>query len=211
MGTRVSSGLQWPGLAHRQDPTHVRDMGNVLVLYYTASGNTAKMATEVAEGARRISGSEVRVIDVAQATLDDVKWCDGIAVGAPTNMGSVPWEMKKFWDVTVQPAWAEIDGKLGCAFATQGGWSGGAELTCQTLNTIMMNYGFLVFGVTDYVAKGFTLHYGATVAGEPRAEREIEACRRLGQRLAEWVAVFKDGRPEEHPLTANRPRFPWPR
>jgi NAD(P)H dehydrogenase (quinone) len=74
-----------------------------------------------------------------------------------------------------------------------------------------MNYGFLVFGVTDYVAKGFTLHYGATVAGEPREEKEIEACRRLGQRLAEWVAVYIDGRRDEHPLTSGRTRFPWPR
>ena len=186
-------------------------MGKVLVLFHSASGNTAKMADLVAEGARRIAGTEVRLRSVGEARLEDVTWCDGIALGAPTNMGTVPWEMKRFWDVEVQPAWAEIDGRIGCAFATQGGWSGGAELTCQTLNTILMNYGFLVFGVTDYVAQGFTLHYGATVAGEPRADRELEACRRLGQRLAEWVAVYIDGRREEHPLTSGRPRFPWPR
>jgi len=186
-------------------------MGKVLVLYFSESGNTAKMADEVAAGARRIPQTEVRLRRVQEATLDDVKWCEGIALGAPTNMGTVPWEMKQFWDVTMQPAWAEIDGRLGCAFATQGGWGGGAELTCQTLNVILMNYGFLVFGATDYVARGYTLHYGATVAGEPRAEKEIEACRRLGQRLAEWVAVFIDGRKEEHPLTAGRERFPWPR
>ena len=78
----------------------------------------------------------------------------------------------------------------------------------MALMSILINYGFLVFGVTDYVAQGFTLHYGATVAGEPRADREIEACRRLGQRLAEWVAVYVDGRKEEHPLIAGRPRFP---
>ncbi|WP_221029409.1 flavodoxin family protein [Actomonas aquatica] len=186
-------------------------MGNVLVLYASATGNTAKMAEQVAAGARRIDGIEVRVRDVSAATLEDVQWCDGLALGAPTNMGTVPWEMKKFWDVTMQSAWADIDGRIGCAFATQGGWGGGAELTCQTLNTIMMNFGFLVFGVTDYVAQGFTLHYGATVAGEPRADREVEACQRLGQRLAEWVAVYRDGRQDQHPLTSGRTRFPWPR
>jgi NAD(P)H dehydrogenase (quinone) len=105
--------------------------------------------------------------------------------------------------------WAELDGRIGCAFSTQGGWGGGAELTCQTLAAILMNYGFLVFGTPDYVAKQFTLHYGATIAGEPREEREIEACRRLGQRLAEWVAVYFDGRKGEHPLASGRKRFPW--
>ena len=71
---------------------------------------------------------------------------------------------------------------------------GSAELACMALMTVMMNYGFLVFGVTDYVAKQFTLHYGAVMAGEPRKDKEKEACRRLGQRLAQWVAVFYDGR-----------------
>jgi len=55
---------------------------------------------------------------------------------------------------------------------------------------------FLVFGVTDYVGKKFTLHYGAVISGEPKTEEEKEACRRLGRRLAEWVAVFVDGKKE---------------
>jgi NAD(P)H dehydrogenase (quinone) len=63
-----------------------------------------------------------------------------------------------------------------------------------------MNFGFLVFGVTDYVGKRFTLHYGAVVAGEPRTESEMAACERLGERLAQWVAVFVDGRKEFHPV-----------
>jgi NAD(P)H dehydrogenase (quinone) len=65
---------------------------------------------------------------------------------------------------------------------------------------IMMNYGFLVFGVTDYAGHQQTAHYGAIQAGEPRLDKEIEACRRLGKRLAEWVSVFVDGRKELHPL-----------
>lgn len=184
-------------------------MGKVLVLYFTKTENTRSVATLVAEGARVIDGVEVRLKSVEEATAEDVLWCDGLAVGAPTHMGSIPWEMKRFWDVEMQPHWGEIDGKLGCAFATEGGWGGGAELNCQALMTVLMNYGFLVFGVTDYVAQGFTLHYGATIAGEPRSEREQEAPRRLGRRLAEWVAVFADGRKGEHPLRSGRPRFPW--
>jgi len=50
---------------------------------------------------------------------------------------------------------------------------------------MLMNYGFLVFSVPDYVGKQFTRHYGAVVAGEPRSEAEIAACRRLSKRLAQ--------------------------
>ena len=73
----------------------------------------------------------------------------------------------------------------------------------------MINYGFLVFGVTDYSGHQFTAHYGATQAGEPREEKEIESCRRLGKRLAEWVAVYVDGRKDLHPLKGLYKRNPW--
>jgi NAD(P)H dehydrogenase (quinone) len=36
----------------------------------------------------------------------------------------------------------------------------------------MMNFGKLVFGVTDYVAPKMSPHYGAVCTGEPRTEAE---------------------------------------
>ena len=185
-------------------------MGKILVLYFSKTENTRKAAELVAEGAGEVKGMETRIKSVDQASANDVLWCDGLALGSPTHMGSIPWEMKRFWDVEMQPHWSKVDGKIGCAFATQGGWGGGAELNCQALLMLMVNYGFLVFGVTDYVAHQFTAHYGATVAGEPRTDREKDAPKRLGCRLAEWVAVFVDGRSEAHPLSSGRERFPWP-
>ena len=69
-----------------------------------------------------------------------------------------------------------------------------------------MNHGLIVFGVTDYVGKKFTAHYGAVLAGEPRTENEIAACTRLGVRLAEWVAVHVDGRKDLHPIAQGYKR-----
>ena len=73
------------------------------------------------------------------------------------------------------------------------------ELACQSILTVLMNFGFLVFGVTDYAAKKMTLHYGAVSAKEAREEETQAACRLLGQRLAEWTAVFVHGRKDQHP------------
>ncbi|MDH7604584.1 MAG: flavodoxin family protein [Melioribacter sp.] len=183
-------------------------MGKVLVLYYSNEGHTKKMAEFVAEGAKEIPETEVRLKSIYEANKDDIFWCDGLALGSPTYLGTVASEMKKFWE-DLLPYWQKLDGKIGCAFSSQGGWGGGAELTCQTLMNIMINYGFLVFGVTDYSGKQFTAHYGATQAGEPRQEKEIESCKRLGKRLAEWVAVFVDGRKNLHPLNNLYKRNPW--
>lgn len=171
-------------------------MGRVLVLYDTRTGNTKKMAELVAEGARSVEGIEVRLKFVEEATKEDVLWADGLAVGSPTNMGLVSWRLKRFFDDVLGELWGQIDGKIACAFSSSGGWGGGNEIACMSILTMLMNSGFLVFGVTDYVGKKFTLHYGAVVAGEPRTEAEKEACIRLGRRLAEWVAIFVDGRKE---------------
>jgi len=70
---------------------------------------------------------------------------------------------------------------------------------------MLVNYGFLVFGVPDYVASRFTLHYGAAMAGEPRTEAEQMACRRLGERLATWVRVFVENEKSLHPRAGSVP------
>lgn len=175
-------------------------MAKVLILYHSASGNTAAMAALVAEGARLIPGTEVRTKTVDEATPDDVYWCDGIAVGTPTNMGILSWKMKRFWDDTMGAHWGKVDGKIGCAFSSSGGWGGGAEMACQSILTVLVNFGFLVFGVTDYSGPKTAPHYGAVLAKAPADDDDKAACRLLGRRLAEWVAVFCDGRAEQHPL-----------
>lgn len=179
-------------------------MGKVLVLYDSATGHTQKMAEEVARGACEVPGIEVRLRSVDEASAEDIFWCDGLAVGTPTNLGVMSWKMKRFWDEIVDEAWGKVDGKIACVFSSSGGWGGGAELACLSTMIMLVNYGFLVFGVPDYVARRFTLHYGAVLAGEPRREEEIASCRRLGQRLSEWVAVFVDGRKELHPVLVRQ-------
>ena len=60
----------------------------ILVLYYSKDGHTKMMADLVAEGAAAIPPAEVRLKSVAEATADDLVWCDGVAAGSPTHMGT---------------------------------------------------------------------------------------------------------------------------
>jgi NAD(P)H dehydrogenase (quinone) len=179
----------------------------ILVLYHSEHGHTKAMAELVAAGAKSVPDTEVRLKTVAEAVAGDLRWCDGIAVGSPTHMGTIAWEMKRWWDIVAQPLWYEIEGKIGCAFSSTGGAGGGGELTCLALQIVLMNYGLLVFGVPDYVAPGQTLHYGATCAGKPRNKAESEACRRLGRRLAEWTQTLICHRPEHDPRKATYKRL----
>ena len=185
----------------------------ILVLYDSFTGNVEQMAQLVADGAREMAGVEVRLrkVDGAgelRALPEDVLWADGVAVGSPTNMGLLSWKMKRFWDDDMRPHWMKIDGKIGCAFSSAGGWGGGMELACQSVLTLLMNFGFLVFGVTDYASRDLTLHYGAVSAKAPADEAAKVACRLLGHRLAAWTAVCVHGVASAHPglmLAERRP------
>lgn len=175
-------------------------MTNILILYCTETGNTRAMAKLVAEGAASVQGTSVRVRSVDEAAKEDVVWCHGIAVGSPTQMGIVSWKMKRFWDETARDLWGNVDGRIGCAFSSSGGWGGGNEIACMSILAMLMNFGFLVFGLPDYVSDKLTLHYGAVVAGEPRTDAEKESCRRLGHRLPEWSSRSVKGEPITVPV-----------
>ena len=96
----------------KNDP---KRLARILVLYHSEGGNTKLMAELVAAGAGGVPDTEVRMKTVAEATAEDLVWCDGIAVGSPTHMGTISWEMKRWWDVVAQPLWPEVEGKLGSA------------------------------------------------------------------------------------------------
>lgn len=198
--------------------------GRILVLFDSSTDCTTRMAKYIVEGANFVSHMEVRLRAVpgpanfydkspgerqtqgiSFATHDDVNWADGIACGSPTNLGSISWRMKKFWDDYSQSGhWAHVDGKLACSFSSQGGHAGGAELCCMTMNHVLMNFGFSCFGITDYVGFKNTLHYGACNAKAPRDEIDILACRRQGTRLAEFVGYYILRRDSLHPLVASK-------
>ncbi len=173
-------------------------MANVLVLYHSNTQRTEMMAQLVAQGAQSILNINVRLLSIEQATEDDILWCDGIAVGSPTNLGAMSWKMKKFWDDHSRTLWGKIDGKIACAFSSAGSYGGGNEMACLNILSVLINYGFLVFGVTDYSGEQFSPHYGAVVAGFPESDKEKKACLLLGQRLAEWTKFYIDSH-SQHP------------
>jgi NAD(P)H dehydrogenase (quinone) len=61
----------------------------ILVLYHSQDGHTKAMADLVAEGAAGVPDTEVLLKNVTEATADDLVWCDGVAAGSPTHMGTI--------------------------------------------------------------------------------------------------------------------------
>ena len=75
----------------------------IVVVYFSGYGHTQRMAESVAQGA----GATLLAVDgegnLPEGGWDTLQAADAIIFGAPTYMGSVPWQYKKFIDATSKP------------------------------------------------------------------------------------------------------------
>ncbi|PIU50829.1 flavodoxin, partial [Candidatus Desantisbacteria bacterium CG07_land_8_20_14_0_80_39_15] len=76
-------------------------MAKVLVLYYSRTGNTKKMAELIGEGVKKES-ADVDVKDVKEIKVEALLNYDGIIIGSPTYYGTLAAEIKKFLDESVK-------------------------------------------------------------------------------------------------------------
>jgi len=161
------------------------DVPNILVLYYSATGNTAGMAHALTEGAES-SGACVRVRRVAEtappeAIASNPKWqsfidtctdgCDGIALGSPTRFGNSASQFRAFLDTT-GGLWAEgsLTRLVGTSFTSASTQHGGLESTILSMNNIfylwrsvIMSLGYL----NSFVQKESGNPYGASLYASP--------------------------------------------
>ncbi|QAA76661.1 MAG: Trp repressor-binding protein [Candidatus Bipolaricaulis sibiricus] len=150
----------------------------VLVLYYTRTGNTRKLAEAVAEGVRTVPGCEAIVRTPDTVTIDEFRGSHGVVVGSPVYFGGMAAELKKVLDdfLTVR---RHMEGKVGAAFATSAHPSGGKETTILAIHQALLIYGMIVMG--DPLDAGG--HYGVACAGAPD-EATLGHARKLGARVA---------------------------
>jgi len=147
-------------------------MAQVLILYFSHSGNTARMADIVAEGVRE-SGAKVVVKDVKKADVDELLKAEGIIIGSPTYYGTMAAEIKKFIDESVKHH-GKLVGKVGGAFASSGGLAGGNETTVLDIVKALLIHGMIIPGNVEGD------HYGAVAVGAPD-KRSAKQCRILGK------------------------------
>ncbi|MDH7564097.1 MAG: flavodoxin domain-containing protein [Candidatus Bathyarchaeota archaeon] len=138
----------------------------VLVLYYSRTGNTEKMAKAVAEGTHTVQGTEVELNHFVPAeTLGSF---DAIIIGAPTYHHEVSMSIKNLLEEAAEKS-VNLKGKLGAAFGSYG-WSGEAP---QKVIEIMKNK----FEMTVLDAP-LLIKYTPDQAG-------LDRCRELGKKIAE--------------------------
>ena len=161
----------------------------VLVTYHSATGNTEKMAQGVAEGAKAVSGTSVVLKRVGEVIGDDLLSADAVIVGSPVYGGNMSGQVKTFFDnwgpkFGLGTATGKMRNKVGAAFATGGGISGGKEVTMLTILVSMLSHQMIVI-------RGASATTGPDSPGID--EKEIAEARELGKRVAEVAALVKRG------------------
>jgi NAD(P)H dehydrogenase (quinone) len=165
----------------------------VLVAYHSVSGYTEKMAREVAEGAKSVSGTRTVLKRVGEVTGPDLFSSDAVIVGSPVYWSNMAGEVKTFFDnwqlkFGVFPEF-KMRNKVGAAFTTGGQVSGGKELTMLTILAAMLGNQMIL------VSGGGTFGASATTEGDSPGldEKELGDARALGKRVAEVARIVKRG------------------
>ena len=115
---------------------------SVVVIYYSGYGHTKRVAETVAEGAQ----AELIAID-SNGEIQESDWqklneAKAIIFGAPTYMGGVPWQFKKFADATSK-AWfvRSWQDKVFAGFSNSASLNGDKQVSLQYLQTLASQHG----------------------------------------------------------------------
>jgi NAD(P)H dehydrogenase (quinone) len=157
----------------------------VLVVYYSRSGNTKRLAEEVAAGVREVAQVTCLVKPVTDVTKEDFLASGGIIAGSPVYFGSMAAPLKEMFDKFVVVR-KDMGDKVGAAFATSGDQSGGKETTLMSIIQVLLIYGMIIVG-DPLDATG---HYGVACTGSPD-EKTAANARKLGKRVAALVKQLK--------------------
>lgn len=157
----------------------------VLVLYFSKSGNTKRLAEAIAGGVRSARGVSCRMKSASEVKREDFLNADAIIAGSPVYFGTMAAELKSVFDNFVGIR-KKMGNKVGAAFATSGDISGGKETTMMSIIQAFLIYGMIVVG-DPLDATG---HYGVSCMGVPDEKTAING-KKLGKRVANLIKALK--------------------
>ena len=198
------------------------NMTKILILYFSRHGSTAEMANHIARGVAAVDGAEAILRTVPEisavcektapsipqegavyVSLEDLKNCDGLALGSPTHFGNMASPLKYFLDSTT-PLWISgaLVGKPAGVFTSTGSMHGGQETTLLSMMLPLLHHGMMILGLpySEHALRETTTGgspYGAShVAMDDGglSEDEKALCRALGARLATTASQLKANR-----------------
>ena len=174
-------------------------MSEILVLYYSRHGSTARLARLIARGVESVPGLQARLRTVPAVTAEsellrpevpedgppyashrDLQECAGLILGSPTRFGNMAAPLKHFLDgSSAQWLSGALTGKPAAVFTSTSTMHGGQETTLLSMMLPLLHHGMLIVGLpyTEPAlssTQGGGSPYGAShVAGVGGASRPV--------------------------------------
>jgi len=185
-------------------------MSKIAIVYHSGYGHTKRVAENVAAGVG--TSAELIAID-AEGNLPDGAWdrlnaADAIIFGAPTYMGNVSWQFKKFADASSK-AWftRAWQNKVFGGFTNSASFNGDKQVSLITLQTLASQHGgiWVSLGLMPSNSKAATRNdlnnlggsVGLLVQSPSDAsvdeipQGDLDSAKSYGQRVAEIASKLK--------------------
>ncbi len=140
-------------------------MKNLVVIYWSGTGNTEAMAQSIFEGAKKILPT-VKLLNVNDATIEDIKNADAIALGCP-SMGTEQLEENEM-EPFVESISDFIKNKNLVLFGSYG-WGSGE---------------WMVDWQDRMISLGANLIHNGLIVNNTPDEDSLEECKKLGETLS---------------------------
>jgi NAD(P)H dehydrogenase (quinone) len=147
----------------------------LLIVYYSESGNTKRMAEEIGRGAGR-NGVDVELKKVEDCNVNDLLEPDGIVIGSPTYFSNVAWQVKKLIDesITLYNNGRQLKNKIGGFFTSTGTQRDGKDC----VRMLELAFGF---------HHKLQVIRGIVGVSDGREEEISEMCQQYGEEIARKI------------------------
>lgn len=148
------------------------DKVKIQIIFYSMYGHVYRMAEAVAEGARSVPGTDVKIYQVPElvppevlkesgaaearkaftnipvATVEQMADADAVIFGTPTRFGNMTAQMRNFLDQT-GGLWMKgsLINKIGSVFTSTATQHGGQETTITSFHSTLLHHGMIIVGV----------------------------------------------------------------
>ena len=126
-------------------------MKNIAIIYWSATGNTQAMAEAIAEGAQK-SGVSIQLLEVGNASKEDVLKADAVALGCP-SMGAEELEEEEMEPFVAALESEELKGKPMILFGSydwgDGQWMRDWAQRMSSLGVLLVEDGLILQNTPD--------------------------------------------------------------
>ena len=192
-------------------------MHEILILYYSQSGQVKAMAEQIARGVEKHPQCTARIRTVPKistvcetveqpipasghlyASAADLQECSGLIMGSSTRFGNMAAALKYFIDGT-SDNWlsGSLSGKPAAVFTSTGSMHGGQESTLLSMMLPLLHHGMVIAGVPYTEAALMKTQTGGSPYGASHfagaenklamSQDEIDLCQALGLRVADFA------------------------